>query len=169
MRALGIAGLLGLAACAPAPETGRPLTAQSYAHWSLLPAASVIAPGQFALAGATASCDAAPTVLNPHLDDTAAAYGDFIVVNPGRLTGLAPAVQHWAYAHECGHIRFGADEARADCSAVEDGARQGWLTRSGLDQVCDYIGTTKADLRHDGGAARCRAMRVCFAKVANIK
>ena len=139
------------------------MSAETYARWALLPASSVVAPGAFSLAGRPATCEAAPTVLNPHLDDTAAAFGGFIVVNPGRLAHQAPAVQHWAYAHECGHIRFGADEARADCAAVNDGVAQGWLDAAGLDQVCDYIGSAKADLAHGAGAARCRAMRVCLA------
>jgi len=157
--------VIGLSACAPAPASGtaRPLSARAYARWRLLPPSSVASPGQFSIAGTPATCQAAPTVLNPHLDDTAAAYGDFIVVNPDRLAGRPAAVGHWAYAHECGHLRFGADEARADCAAVEDGVRQGWLTASGLDQVCDYVRPAKPDLRHGRGATRCEAMRACFA------
>jgi hypothetical protein len=163
MRAAGLALTIGLAACTPAPKAAPHLSAQAYARWALLPASSVTGPGQFSLAGTPATCRATATVVNPHLDDTAAAYSGFIVVNPGRLAGLAPVVQHWAYAHECGHIRFGADEARADCAAVEDGLVQGWLTPAGLDQVCGYVRPAKSDLRHARGEARCEAMRTCFA------
>ncbi len=162
---LGIGGLWLLAACASSSgsSAATPPDARSYARWALLSSTSIIAPGHFSLAGRQVSCGAAPTVTNPHLDDVAAAFERFIVVNPRRLARLPQAVQLWAYAHECGHIRFGADEARSDSAAVDDGVAQGWLAPSGLDQICDYIKTVRGDSRHGGDDARCRAMRVRFA------
>jgi hypothetical protein len=166
MRALGLGLLILLGACAPAPSspTTDHVNARSYARWALLPSSSVIPAGAFSLAGKPATCDAAQTVLNPHLDDTAAAYDGFIVVNLRRLAPLPAGVQLWAYAHECGHIRLGPDEARADCAAVDEGVAKGWLDAPGVDQVCDYIRTADTDLKHGSGAARCQAMRLCYAK-----
>jgi hypothetical protein len=123
----------------------------------------VVPNGQLSFDGQLFTCGKFPTVLDPLLDDYAAApYKGFIILNPKLLSKVATQVKLWIFYHECGH-RFGiVDETKADCFSVQRGRRTGWLTPEGLDQVCEFISAGKADAAHPAGAERCVAMRACY-------
>jgi hypothetical protein len=53
---------------------------------------------------------------------------------------------------------------KADCVAVQRGRREGWLTPAGLDQVCEFMKSARADSVHFTGIA-CRALiKQCYAR-----
>ena len=79
------------------------------------------------------------------------------------VTSVSTPVKQWIFAHECGHQFRGPDEETADCFAVQRGRRQGWLTTSGLDEICKFISPAKGDSMHFSGSHRCEAMRQCYA------
>ena len=120
------------------------------------------AAGQLEIDGRRMTCGKYPTVLDPDLHDFAAAPSGFLILNPDRFAGLATPVKLWIYAHECAHQTVGSDEAKADCGAVQRGRREGWLTASGLQQVCDFMRPARADRSHFSGAQRCIQMQECF-------
>lgn len=126
--------------------------------------AKMVPSGALKLDGNKMVCGHRPTVLDKNLDDYAAAYPGFLIVNPKLMSRVSTPVKMWIYAHECGHQFRGPDEETADCFAVQRGRRQGWLTEAGLDEVCAFIKPAKADLMHLSGSHRCDAMRKCFAE-----
>lgn len=126
---------------------------------------TVIPNGQLAFDGQPFTCGKFPTVLDPLLNDYAAApYKGFIILNPRVMPKLPTAVKLWIFHHECAHAQGIADETKADCFSAQRGRRLGWLTPEGLNQVCDFISAGKADAAHPGGNERCATMRVCYAK-----
>jgi hypothetical protein len=89
--------------------------------------AQIIPAGQLVLDGSTLICGRRPTVLDNQLDDYAAAYPGYLILNPKLLAKLtSTAVKLWIYSHECGHQFRGPDEETADCFAVQRGRRQKW-------------------------------------------
>ena len=40
--------------------------------------------------------------------------------------------------------------------------RQGWLTTTGLEEVCRFISPARGDLMHLSGSNRCESMRRCY-------
>jgi hypothetical protein len=137
--------------------------------------ATLVPSGHYVLAGRHMSCARRPTVLDPGLNDYAAAYPKFIIVNPPLLDKTSAPVKLWIYEHECGHIVHGwnldkgankADTARADCYGIEKGKREGWLNAKGLDQICDFISAGRTDAMHASGPERCAAMRRCYARAS---
>ena len=54
-------------------------------------------------------------------------------------------------------ITSAAAKPGADCWAVKQGVRQGWLDRQGIDQVCRSFGNTPETPTHPSGASRCAA------------
>ncbi len=155
--ALGLQLLAAASVCAQ-----RGPTAEEYVK-NVSGGARIVAAGELVLDGRKVSCGRRPTVLHNRLDDYGAAYQGFIILNPKRLEKVSTAVKLWTYAHECGHQFRGPDEEVADCFAVQQGRRQGWLTAQGLEQVCRFIARAKASSAHFAGPKRCRAMRVCYA------
>jgi hypothetical protein len=126
--------------------------------------ARVVAAGALDFDGVKVACGRLPTVLDPLLNDTAAApYKGFLILNPTVLDKQPLPVRLWIFHHECGHAEGIADEAKADCFSAQRGRRSGWLTAQGLDQVCDFISAGRADIFHAAGPERCRAIRQCFA------
>jgi hypothetical protein len=126
--------------------------------------ARIVPAGMLTLDGYKFFCGTRPTVLDSTLDDFAAAYPTFLILNPKLLAKIKSLpVKLWIYAHECGHQFRGPDEETADCFAVQRGRRQGWLTPEGLEDVCAFITPAKASNVHSGGAKRCEAMRACYA------
>jgi hypothetical protein len=126
--------------------------------------AKIVPAGMLKLDGHSAICGTRPTVLDSSLDDFAAAYPGFLILNPKLLAKIKSLpVKLWIHAHECGHQFRGPDEETADCFAVQRGRRQGWLTAEGLEDVCAFITPAKASNVHYSGAKRCTAMRECFA------
>jgi hypothetical protein len=135
--------------------------------------ATLVPAGQYVLAGRHMNCAGRPTILDPGLNDYAAAYPKFIIVNSPLLDKAATPVKLWTYEHECGHVLHGwnlerganqTDTAKADCYGIEKGRREGWLTPKGLDQICAFIKPGQPDLMHRSGSERCAAMRACYAK-----
>jgi hypothetical protein len=108
------------------------------------------------------TCGQFPTVLDPDLDDFGAAPVGFIVLNPRLFGGLATPVKLWIFSHECAHQTGGTDEVKADCTAVQRGRREGWLSVAGLNQVCEFIKPAHGDHSHFTGTQRCALMQQCF-------
>jgi hypothetical protein len=98
-------------------------------------------------------------VVDPNLDDYAASFPQFVILNSRVIGKVATPVKLWIYSHECGHMFGGPDENKADCFAVQRGKRMGWLTPQGLDQVCTFISAARADSMHVSGPNRCALMR----------
>jgi hypothetical protein len=125
--------------------------------------ARIVPAGMLTIDNHKVICGTRPTVLDSNLDDYAAAYPTFLILNPRLLAKIKSLpVKLWIHAHECGHQFRGPDEETADCFAVQRGRRQGWLTQEGLEDVCAFITPAKASSVHYGGAKRCEAMRECF-------
>jgi hypothetical protein len=124
--------------------------------------ATIVPPGQLVLDGHHMSCENAATILDPNLDDYGKSYPQFVILNSSRIDTVPTPVKLWIYSHECGHLVGGADENKADCSAVKSGREAGWLDARGLDEVCNFISAAHADTAHFGGTDRCKLMRACF-------
>jgi hypothetical protein len=152
---------LAWASAASAQPLKRDPTPQDYVERNA-GGASVVPAGQLALDGHRMSCGSWPTVLDPNLNDYAAApYRQFIILNMPYIAKVPTAVKLWIYNHECGH-KFVGSENKADCFAVRRGRLDGWLTPQGLDEVCSFIGAARPDATHVGGPDRCNLMRECW-------
>jgi len=57
----------------------------------------------------------------------------------------------------------GGSELKADCWAVSEGVKGGWLDREGLAQACRSFGDAPATPTHPSGARRCANLDRCFA------
>jgi hypothetical protein len=78
-----------------------------------------------------------------------------------KLNGCADAVKARG-ATSLYHQTVGNDEVKADCVAVQRGRKEGWLTASGLEQVCEFMRPARQDRRHFSGVQRCEFKRRCF-------
>jgi hypothetical protein len=125
--------------------------------------ATIVAAGRLFLDGHRMSCGKWATVLDSGLNDYAASYPQFIILNMPHVGRVPTAVKLWIYSHECGHLFGGPDEDKADCFAVRRGRAAGWLTASGLEQVCRFIDAGRRDSMHAAGKDRCARMRLCWA------
>jgi hypothetical protein len=125
--------------------------------------ATVVPYGQLVLDGHRMTCGTYATVLDPNLNDYAAApYRQFVILNMPYVAKVPTAVKLWIYNHECGHKFVGPDESKADCFAVQRGRAAGRLTPQGLDQVCSFISAASPDAAHASGPDRCVRMRECY-------
>jgi hypothetical protein len=147
---------LPAAASAESPPTPQEYIEHVGGDTRLVPA------GALKLDGNRMICGHRPTVLDNNLDDYAAAYPGFLIVNPKLMNRVSTPVKMWIYSHECAHQFRGPDEELADCFAVQRGRRQGWLSEQGLDEVCAFIKPAKGDLMHLSGSHRCESMRRCY-------
>lgn len=130
--------------------------------------AEIVPAGKLKFEETAFSCGHRPTVLNARLDDYAAAYYGFLIINPVRFATLPAVIKRYAYAHECGHQYMGRSELAADCYAVKRGRRDGWLDERGLQQICSFISQAKGDAAHPAGMRRCQHMRQCFEEMARL-
>jgi hypothetical protein len=125
--------------------------------------ATIVPAGQLVLDGHRMSCEDRATILDPNLNDYAAApYPQFVILNMPFINKVPTAVKLWIYSHECGHLFGGPDETKADCFAVSRGRAAGWLDAQGLEQVCSFINVARPDAAHLSGPDRCTLMRECF-------
>lgn len=124
--------------------------------------AKLVPAGALTLDGNRMICGHRPTVLDNTLDDYAAAYPGFLIINPKLMNRVSTPVKMWIFSHECAHQFRGPDEETADCFAVQRGRRWGWLDDQGLDEVCAFIKPAKGDMMHLSGSHRCESMRRCY-------
>ena len=157
---LTLASLTGLAWLNYARADDPPTPEQYVAHVG--GDAKIVPAGEFSLDGNRMFCGSRATVLDSKLDDYAAAYPGFLIVNPKLITKVPTPVKLWIYSHECGHQFRGPDEETADCFAVQRGRRQGWLSAEGLEAICQFISPARGDSMHFAGPYRCEAMRKCY-------
>jgi hypothetical protein len=129
--------------------------------------ATVVPYGQLVIDGHRMVCGTYATVIDPNLNDYAAApYRQFIILNMPYIAKVPIAVKLWIYSHECGHKFVGTDENKADCYAVRRGRSEGWLDASGLEEVCQFISAARPDALHASGPDRCELMRECYRQAA---
>ncbi len=128
------------------------------------PKEKTLAPGTLKLAGRTMSCGRTPTLISHTFWDYGGAKKGIIILNPTKLKGLTETVRLYIYAHECGHQVYGPKETKADCYAVTRGKNKGWLTRSGMTEICAFIHPHPGDWVHPPGPKRCEIMTKCFDK-----
>jgi hypothetical protein len=127
--------------------------------------ATIVPAGTLLLDGHRVSCGKWATVLDPNLNDYAASYPQFVILNMPYVGKVPTAVKLWIYSHECGHLFGGPDENKADCFAARRGHAAGWLDARGLEQVCSFISLARPDAMHASGTDRCVRMRECLRQV----
>jgi len=166
LLAITVAVALACAASAAAQPLKTNPTPQDYVERNG-GGASIVPAGQLVLDGHRMSCGGWATVLDPNLNDYAAApYPQFVILNMPYVAKVPTAVKLWIYSHECGHLVGGPDENKADCFAVRRGRAAGWLTRQGLEEVCGFVSAAHPDAAHLSGPDRCALMRACFQNAA---
>ena len=119
--------------------------------------------GDYEVGGRVPACGRTRTVLTADLGDYGASIGAFIVLNPTRLNRLSAATRLFVYSHECAHQLYGQGEERADCYAAKRGKAEGWLRDTDIEQVCRIFPHKSRSPDHPDRAARCDAIRACFA------
>jgi hypothetical protein len=119
--------------------------------------------GTLLIAGRSLRCGRSRHVLDRGLPNLGLAAPGVLVFNPRELSHWSDTVRLFVYHHECGHHKVGGDEMGADCWAVKQGVRDGWLTRESLVQVCRSFGGSPATSTHPSGASRCAQLNRCFA------
>jgi hypothetical protein len=119
--------------------------------------------GSLLIAGRSLRCGNTRNVLDAHLPNLGLAAPGVVVFNPRQLNRWPDTVRLFVFHHECGHHHVGGDELGADCWAVRQGVRQGWLDRDGLTQVCRSFGNGPATDSHPAAASRCASLNRCFA------
>ncbi len=119
--------------------------------------------GKLMIAGRALRCGAARNVLDPALPNLGLAAPGVVVFNPRLLNRQSNTVRLFVFHHECGHHHVGGNEIAADCWAVKQGVRQGWLGQEGLGQICRSFGNLPATPTHPASAARCASLQQCFA------
>jgi len=117
------------------------------------------------VAGRRVSCPNVRTRFDESLPNLGAAAPDerLTILNPLLLGRYSKSVQLFVFHHECGHHLVGASELRADCWAVGEGVRNGWLDRNGLAQVCRSFGNAPESDTHPSGRSRCANIDRCYA------
>ncbi len=119
--------------------------------------------GELLIADRALRCGRMRNVLDPGLPTLGSAPPGVVVLNPHLLNRQPDAVRLFVFHHECGHHYVGASELGADCWAVNQGLRQGWLDHQAVEQVCRDFGNHPASATHPSGARRCASLRQCFA------
>ncbi|MBS0240820.1 MAG: hypothetical protein JSS20_01500 [Proteobacteria bacterium] len=131
--------------------------------------AAELAEHQHALevAGRKLTCGHVKTELDRDLPNLGVAYPDdrVLVLNPRLLRRYSDTVQLFVYHHECGHHHVGGNELGADCWAVEQGLRSGWLDRQKLPEICNSFGGAPETSTHPSAKRRCAALDKCFGTV----
>ena len=125
-------------------------------------AQQVIPPGQFRIGPYPVMCQQSYTILTgPQLGDVARATIGQIYVNGPMFFSLPIAAQLFVYAHECAHSMGIANEAQADCFAIQLGRQQGWVNPMTFPQMCASVFGSVGDWTHMPGPQRCQLMLAC--------
>lgn len=156
-----VAVLLALLTLLSASAHADELSAEAYVE-HVGGGAYVMEYGELLLAGRRMTCGKRPVVIDPNLDDYAAAYPGFLILNPAKIEQVEPVVAWWIFKHECAHQFKGPDEETADCWAVQRGRAEGWLKTEGVEQICGFIRPAEATFMHFSGSERCAIVRRCF-------
>jgi hypothetical protein len=119
--------------------------------------------GAITMAGRALKCGAVRNVLDSRLPNLGIASPGLLVMNPRLLTKQPQTVRLFVFYHECGHHHVGGNELKADCWAVGEGVREGWLDRKGLTQVCASFNDAPPTPTHPSGRQRCGNLDRCFA------
>jgi hypothetical protein len=115
------------------------------------------------LGGRKVQCNNAEIMVDRTLPSEGGAGDDFVILNPDMLKNQPETVRIFVFKHECGHLTVGDSELKADCFAVQQGVREHWLDRKGLDQVCQsFDGAPETDT-HPSADRRCRNLDQCYA------
>jgi len=122
--------------------------------------------GAITMAGRALKCGSVRNVLDSRLPNLGIASPGVLVMNPRLLTRQPQTVRLFVFYHECGHHHVGGNELKADCWAVGEGVREGWLDRKGLTQVCASFNDAPPTPTHPSGQARCGNLDRCFASAS---
>jgi hypothetical protein len=122
--------------------------------------------GAITMAGRALKCGSVRNVLDNRLPNLGIASPGVLIMNPRLLTRQPQTVRLFVFYHECGHHHVGGNELKADCWAVGEGVREGWLDRKGLTQVCASFNDAPPTPTHPSGRARCGNLDRCFASAA---
>jgi len=125
--------------------------------------------GAVTIAGRVLRCGNVRNVLDPRLPNLGVAAPGLLVLNPGLLNRHSDNVRLFVFHHECGHHHVGGNELKADCWAVTEGVRQGWLDRGGLGEACRSFGNAPATSTHPSAARRCANLDRCFAAASAMQ
>lgn len=113
--------------------------------------------------GRKVQCNNAPILVDYTLPSEGAADDGSLFLNPDLLNGQPDTVRIFVFKHECGHLTVGGSELAADCFAVQQGVREEWLDRKGLDQVCASLDGEPESDTHPSGQRRCQNLNKCYA------
>jgi hypothetical protein len=149
--------------------TSAPAAPPTLAEYLAFAPGRTLAPVGYGVDGTPLVCGKVQIVLNPKLDDVAAAEPGFVILNPAAFDKLPKVVRLYAFGHECGHQLHGPDETVADCAAISSGVSQKWLDAAGVQAICDFWKPLAADKGHLPGVARCEAMKQCFTRAVATK
>jgi hypothetical protein len=152
---------LGLDRACMAQQSGVPADSRAGAYMAAH-GGTLVPAGRVEIDGRRMICGHAATVLDPGERDFGAALPGLIILNPDRFAGLPTPVKLWIFSHECAHLSDVDDETKADCVAVKRGRREGWLTATGLEEVCEFMKSARGDQSHFTGGQRCALMRQCL-------
>jgi|SRR5262245_11308917 len=119
--------------------------------------------GAITMAGRALKCGSVRNVLDSRLPNLGIASPGVLVMNPRLLTRQPQTVRLFVFYHECGHHHVGGNELKADCWAVGEGVREGWLDHKGLTQVCASFNDAPPTPTHPSGRQRCGNLDRCFA------
>ncbi len=101
--------------------------------------------GQLRIAGRALRCGGVRNVLDAALPNLGLAAPGVLVLNPHLLNRQSNTVRLFVFHHECGHHHVGSSEIGADCWAVKQGVRQGWIGQQGIEQICRSFGNRACD------------------------
>jgi hypothetical protein len=167
-RVGGLAAMLCVCVTVDGSSTGLAATSEAKLQSATpapapkLPAIAKQKDGTLLIAGRSLRCGDNRHVLDRGLPNLGLAAPGVLVLNPRELNRLSDTVRLFVYHHECGHHKVGGSELGADCWAVKQGVRDGWLTRDGLGPICRSFGDGPATSTHPSGATRCASLNRCF-------
>jgi hypothetical protein len=119
--------------------------------------------GSVEIAGRKLKCGRARIMLDRRLPNLGVAGPGILALNPRLLGQMPETARLFVFYHECGHHHVGGNELGADCWAVNEGVREGWLDTNGLGQVCKAFGNDPETSTHPSGKRRCRNVNKCYA------